>query len=77
MDAAGWVCLWDSNSWCCLDMQRAAPLPPAVTPVLLQMVRSTCTGRLTGRMQKWIAQMFGFAVPTSTMQLHFGCGSSN
>lgn len=38
MDADGWMCLWDSSTWCCLDMQRVAPLPPGVKPVLMPMV---------------------------------------
>lgn len=49
MDADGWVCLWDSSSWCCLDMQRAAPLPPGVTPVLLNMVRAWQAGSEAGK----------------------------
>jgi hypothetical protein len=38
LDAEGWVGLWDASSWVCLDMSRAAPLPPACTPTLLAMV---------------------------------------
>jgi hypothetical protein len=39
LDAEGWVGLWDCSSWVCLDMTRAAPLPPGCSPTLLLMVR--------------------------------------
>lgn len=39
LDAEGWVGLWDTSTWVCLDLSRAAPLPSGCTPTLLAMVR--------------------------------------
>jgi hypothetical protein len=48
LDAEGWVGLWDCSSWVCLDMTRAAPLPPGCSPTLLLMVRGGWGGGVGG-----------------------------